>query len=103
MTTSRPGSEHLLTSATLLELTAQLELLARNAAIETSAHSNQISSDDIVDNEMLCLTPLDTLLQDVRETLHRVHTTDTQDPATSEALCRLARRLTQTVFDLESP
>ncbi|MEJ2638786.1 MAG: hypothetical protein P8010_04350 [Desulfosarcinaceae bacterium] len=102
MPTSESGSEHLPVTDALFELTAQLELLARNATLETSAHS-KIAGGDIVENGSRRLTTLDTLVKEVRETLHWVCTADTQDPAPSEALARLAQRLTQTVAELEIP
>lgn len=102
MPTSEFRSEHLPVTDTLFELTAQLELLARNATLETSAHS-QTAGDDRVENGSQRLTTLDTLVQEVRETLHWVCSADAQDPAPSEALARLAQRLTQTVAELEIP
>jgi hypothetical protein len=107
MSTSESKSEHLSTVDTLFELTAQLELLTHNTAIETNTHAEIAGVADVGGNnaghEKASSASLQFLLQEVRETLHWACSADEGDPAPGEGLSRLAERLAQTVCDLESP
>jgi hypothetical protein len=102
MSTSQSTAEHRFSTDPLTELSAQLELLVLNAAIEANARG-AMASGEITDAERLRLTALDALLKEVQGAFNWVGNAGGEDSPARETLSRLAERLTQTVIDMENP